>query len=132
MKLEFSNNQYKDGIYTDPHIELKTILMTCEEEEFLDLYLSNIGFKPRHLRFYKTILTLLDKGGGFSLMESESKLLEQGYKLNVSRTYVSELKDIKIAGIPLVKKMNKGVWKIPKELLFRKSTCEVKIHLVKN
>ena len=134
MKIEFSNNQYKDGVFLDPEIELKTFLIECTQDEFLDLYLGQLGITSRHLVFYKCLLEFADKGGGFVLMQLKDKLQERGFKLTCSRTYISELKNLRIAGVPVVKKLNNGMWKIPKEILFRKNDLkgEFRVYVLKN
>lgn len=133
MKVEFSNNQYKDGRYLEPEIELKTFLIECNGDEFFDLYLGQLGITSRHLKFYKSLVELVDKAGGFNLKEIESGLLERGFKLSCSSTYLSELNRIKISSIGVVKKLNNGMWRIPKEILYTKNNfknCEYRVYVV--
>lgn len=134
MKIEFSNNQYRDGIYLEPEIELKTFLLECGTDEFLDLYLTQLGITSRHLKFYKALLELVDKAGGFTLKELEPELLKRGFKLSCSMVYISELKRIKVGSTPVVKKVNNGMWKIPKDIMYTKNNfnnCEYRVYVVK-
>ena len=132
MKFEFTNNQYtSDGVYRDPEIEVKNFLIECNHEEFLDLYLRQIGITPRHLKFYKCLLEYMDKAGGFSLSLIKDKLQAKGFSVPVSQVYVSELSHVKVAGIPVVKKVNNGVWKIPKDILFFGENQEYKLYVIR-
>jgi hypothetical protein len=132
MKVEFTNNQYdKEGVYREPEIEVKTFLYECNREEFLDLYLTQIGIKSRHLKFYKCLLKFMDKAGGFSLPLIKEELEDNGFSVPVSQVYISELSHVKVAGVPVVKKVNNGVWKIPKDILFFGDNQEYKIYVIR-
>lgn len=141
MKIEFSNNQYKDGVFVNPFIQLKTFTITCNDDEFLNYYLFQLGIAQRHLKFYKFILTHMDKGRGFSLRDHEESLKKAGFPYGSATTYISELhKTNSKTGPKVIKKINNGVWQIPRDIVFpfkgifgdgKFEDCEIKINIVR-
>lgn len=133
-EVQLTNNQFKDGVWQEPDVELKTFIIHCNEDQFLDLYLQQIGMPPRYFKFYKFLLKHIDNGGGFSLPALGTKLIESGFNTFSCQTLISELRLFSYGGIPLVKKLNNGMWRIPKEFLYLSKgfeDCEFKVYVIK-
>ena len=138
MRIEFTNNQYKNGEELNPIIQLKTFNVFVNDKEFLDMYLYQLGVNRRQLKFYKYMISHLDKGRGYTNKEHFVELKKLGIAWISAKIYLSELNLMGKKHIPLVLKLNNGMWTVPKEILYNIErigefkNCEFKVNVIRS